>query len=170
VLAAPLDAPTLERLRAETHAVFGTQRQLELIFDAASQPDAVGPDAARAVVLASGIAMASSTVESDPSRRYQRDVMVIMHVMYSLARADLEHRAAKVITTGWAWVLEHQAFLLKNPRGAAPAIEEAINSADPPSFASTAELLFAARGTVTHRFGAGWFDALKSPAEKKSKI
>ncbi len=170
VLAARLDARTLEALRAETRAVFGTQPQLELIFDAASQLFVVGPDAARAVVLANGIAIASNAVEWEPSRRYHRDMMVIMHAIYSLARAELEPGVAKIITTGWTSVLEHQRFLLKNADRAAPGIEDAINSADPPSLASTAALLLAARYTVTHRFEEGWFDTLKSAAEKKSKL
>ena len=88
--------------------------------------------------------------------------MVIMHVIYSLARAELELGVAKMITTGWASVFEHQRFLLKNPGRAAPAIEAAINSADPPNLASAAALLLAARDTVTHRLGEGWFDTLKS--------
>jgi tetratricopeptide (TPR) repeat protein len=170
VLAAPLDARTLEALRAETHAVFGIQPQLDPIFDSASQLYAVGSDAARAVMLANGIAIASSAVEGEPSRRYHRDMMVIMHVIYSLARAEFEFGVAKMITTGWASVFEHQRFLLKNPGRAAPAVEAAINSADPPSLASAAALLLAARDTVTHRLGEGWFDTLKSVAEKSSKL
>jgi hypothetical protein len=170
VLAAHLDACTLEGMRAETRAVFGTQPQLELIFDAASQLSVVGPDAARAVVLANGIATASSAVEGEPSRRYHRDMMLIAHVIYSLARAELEPPVAKIITTGWTYVLEHQRFLLKNADGGAPGIEDAINSADTPSIASTASLLLAARYTITHRFEEGWFDTLKSAAEKKSKL
>ena len=169
VLAAPLDARTLEALRVQTLAVFGTQPQLDRIFDSTSQLYAVGPDAARAVMLANGIAIASSAVEGEPSRRYHRDMMLIMHVIYSLARAELEPGVAKIITTGWAAVLEHQRFLLKDPGRAVPAIEAAINSADPPSLASAAALLLAARDTVTHRFGEGWFDTLKSAAEKNSK-
>jgi hypothetical protein len=169
VLAAPLDARTLESLRAETHAVFGTQPQLDRIFDSTSQLCAVGPDAARAVMLANGIAIASSALEEDPSRRYHRDIMVITHVIYSLARAALELDVAKMITTDWASVFEHQRFLLKNPGRAAPAVEAAIKSADPPSLASAAALLLAARDTVTHRFAEGWFDTLKSTAEKSSK-
>jgi hypothetical protein len=168
-LAAPLDARALDGLRAEARAVFGTQPQLELIFDTALQPYAVDPNAARAVMLANGIAIASSAVEGEPSRRYHRDIMLITHVIYSLARAELEPVAAKIITTGWASVLEHQRFLLKSPGRAAPAIEDAINSADPPSLASAAAVLLAARDAVTHRFGEGWFDTLKSAAEKKSK-
>ena len=124
VLAAPLDARIVEALHAETHAVFGIQPQLELIFDAASQLYAVGPDAARAVMLANGIAIASSTVEREPSRRYHRDMMLIMHVIHSLARAELELGVAKMITAGWASVLEHQRFLLKNLGITAPAIED----------------------------------------------
>jgi tetratricopeptide (TPR) repeat protein len=170
LLAAPLDARTLGALRAETRAVFGTQPQLELLFDSASQLFFVGPDAARAVMLANGIAIDSSAVEREPSRRYHRDMMVIMHVIYSLARAELEPGMAKMITTGWASVIEHQRFLLKNPRRAAPDIEDAINSADPPSLGSTAALLLAVRYTVTHRFEEGWFDTLKSATEKKSKL
>ncbi|MGC1575741.1 MAG: hypothetical protein WA813_06375, partial [Beijerinckiaceae bacterium] len=87
----------------------------------------------------------------------------------SLARAELEPGVAKIIATGWASVLKHQRFLLKNPSRAAPAIEDAINSADPPSIASAAALLLAAKDTVTHCFGEGWFDTLKSAAEMKSK-
>jgi hypothetical protein len=169
VLAAPLDARTLEALRAETHAVFGAQPELDRVFDPASQLCAVGSDAARAVMLANGIAMASSAVEGEPSRRYHRDMMLIMHVIYSLARAELEPGVAKIITTGWASVLEHQRFLLKNPGRAAPAMEATINSADPSSLASAAALLLATRDTVTHRFEEGWFDTLKSAAEKSSK-
>ena len=168
-LAAPLDAHALEALHAETRAVFGTQPQLELIFDAALQPYAVDPNAARAVILANGIAIASSAVEGEPSRRYHRDMMMTMHVLFSLASAELEPGVAKIVTTGWTSVLEHQRFLLKNPGRAAPAIEDAINSADPPSLASAAAVLLATRDTVTHRFGVGWFDTLKSAAEKKSK-
>ena len=149
--------------------MFENQPQLDRIFDSASQLYAVGPDAARTVMLANGIAIASSAVEEKPSRRYHRDMMLIMHVIYSLARPALEPGVAKMITTGWASVLEHQRFLLKNPGRAAPAIEAAINSADPPCLASAATLLLAARDTVTHRFGEGWFDVLKSAVEKSSK-
>jgi hypothetical protein len=170
VLAAHLDARTLEGLRAETRAVFGTQPQLELIFDAASQLFVEGPDAARAVVLANGIATASSAVEGEPSRRYHRDVMLITHVINSLARAELELAVAKIITTGWTYVLEHQRFLLKNADRDASGIEDAINSAHAPNLASTASLLLAARYTITHRFEEGWFDTLKSAAEKNSKL
>jgi tetratricopeptide (TPR) repeat protein len=170
VLAGRFDAQTLEALLAETRAVFGTQRQLDQIFDSASQFYAVGPDAAGAEMLANGIAIASSAVEGEPSRRYHRDMMLIMHVIHSqAARAVLEPGAAKIIATGWASVLEHQRFLLKNPSIAASGIEEAINSADPPNLASAAALLLAARYTVTHHFGEGWFDTLKSVAAKSSK-
>jgi hypothetical protein len=169
VLAAPLDARTVEALRAQTHAVFGAQPQLDPIFNSASQLYTVGSDAARAFMLANGIAIASSTVEGEPSRRYHRDMMVIMHVISSLARAELEFGVAKMITTGWVYVFEHQRILLKNPSRTAPVIEAAINSADPPSLASAAALLLAARDTVTHRLGEGWFDMLKSVAEKSSK-
>lgn len=169
VLAAPLDARTREALRAEKHAVFGTQPQLDRIFGSTSQLYAVGPDTARALMLANGIAIASSAVEAQPTRRYHRDMMVIMHVIYSLARAELEFGAATMITTSRASVFQHQRFLLKNRDRAAPAIEAAINSADPPSLASAAALLLAARDTVTHRFGEGWFDTLTSAAEKSSK-
>ena len=170
VLAAPLDARTLEALRVETRAAFGTHPQLELIFAAASQLFVVGPNAARAVMLANGIAIASNAIEGEPSRRFHRDMMVIMHVIYSLARAELEPGAARIITAGWAEVLEHQPFLLKNVGRAAPGIEDAINSANPPTLASAAALLLAARYTVTHHFEEGWFDALKSAVEKKSNL
>ena len=157
-------------LGVETRAVFGTHPQLELIFDAASQLFVIGPDAPRAAMLANGIGIASSAVEREPSSRFHRDMMVIMHVIYSLARAELEPGVAKMITTGWASVLEHQRFLLKNPGRAAPDIEDAIIRADPPTLASTAALLLAARYTVTHRFEEGWFNTLKSVGERKSKL
>ena len=170
VLAAPLDAPSLEELRVETRAVFGIHPQLELIFDAASQLFTIGPNASRAAMLASGIAIAPSAIEGEPSRRFHRDMMVIMHVINSLARAELEHGAARIITAGWTEVLEHQRFLLKNVGGATPGIEDAINSANPPTLASAAALLLAARYTVTHQFEEGWFDALKSVVVKKSNL
>ena len=97
-------------------------------------------------------------------------MMVIMHVINSLARAELEPGVAKIITTGWASVLEHQRFLLKNPGRAVHDIEDAIISADPPSLSSTAALLLAARYTVTHHFVEGWFDTLKSAMDVKSKL
>ena len=150
--------------------MFGTQPQLELLFDSASQLFFVGPDASRAVVLANGIAIDSSAVEREPSRRYHRDMMVIMHVIHSLARAELEPGVAKMITTGWASVIEHQRFLLKNAGRDAPDIEDAIIRADPPTLASTAALLLAARYTITHRFEEGWFNTLKSVAERQSKL
>jgi len=164
VLEASLDVRALSTLRAETHAVFGSQPLLDSIFDSAAQLPAIASDTTRAVMLADGIGIASSVVEEEPSRRYHRDMMVITHVIYSLARAELELGVAKMITTGWASVIEHQRFRLRNPSGAAPAIEAAIKSADPPSLASAAALLLAARDTVTHRFEEGWFDALTSVA------
>jgi hypothetical protein len=170
MLAGPLNARTLESLRAETHAVFGTYPQVDSIFDSASQLSAGGSNAARAVILANGIATASSTVEGEPSRRYHRDVMVITHVIYSLARVELEFGVAKMIATGWASVIEHQRFHLKTPDIAVPAIQAAVNSADPPSLASAAALLLAVKEAVTHRLGEGWFDILKSAAEKSSKL
>ena len=97
---------------------------------------------------------------------FHRDLMVIMHVIYSPARAELEPGAARIITAGWTSVLEHQRFLLKNVNVTAAGIEDAINSANPPSLASAAALLLAARYAVTHRFEEGWFDTLKSTAKK----
>ena len=85
-------------------------------------------------------------------------------------RAELEPGAARIITAGWTYVLEHQRFLLKNVSRAAPGIEDAISGADPPSLASTAALLLAARYAVTHRFEEGWLETLKSAAEEKSKL
>jgi hypothetical protein len=167
VVAASLNARTLYALCAETHAVFGIHPQLVPIFDSASQLYVVGSDAPRAVMLANGIAVPSSVVEGEPTRRFHRDMMMIMHLIYSLARTELEPGVAKIITTGWASVLEHQRFLLRNPSGAAPAIEDAINSVDPPGLASAAALLLAARDTVAQRFAEGWFDTLTSVAEKK---
>jgi hypothetical protein len=96
-------------------------------------------------------------------------MMLIMHAIHSQARAELEPGVAKIITAGWASVLEHQRFLLKNLGITAPAIENAIRSADPPSLASSAALLLAARNTVPHLFGEGWFDTLERIAEEKSK-
>lgn len=165
VLAAGLDGLTLGAIRAETYKVFGTEPRLVRIFDAASQLYAVGPDAARAAVLANGIATASSVVDAEPPRRYHRDIMMIMHVINSPARAQLELGVANMIITGWAFVLEHQRFLLRNPGRAAVAIEAAVNSADPPNLASAAALLLAAREAVTHRLGEGWFEKLKSMVE-----
>jgi hypothetical protein len=97
-------------------------------------------------------------------------MMLIIHVIYSLARAELEPGAARTIAAGWAKVLKNQRFLLKNVGRAAPGIEDAINSGNPPNLASAAALLLAARHTVTHRFEEGWFDALKSAVEKKSNL
>ena len=48
----------------------GTQPQLELIFDAASQPLVVGPDAARAVRTSKTKLYPSSAIEAEPCRRF----------------------------------------------------------------------------------------------------
>ena len=37
-------------------------------------------------------------------------MMMTMHVLFSLASAELEPGVAKIVTTGWTSVLEHQRF------------------------------------------------------------
>lgn len=166
-IAAPLDAHALEALRSETHAVFGTHPSLEQVFDGASELYAVGPNASRAVMLANGIGIAANAIKIGPGRRFHRDMMLIMHITFSLAQRQLGPDVARAVVDGWVTVLADQRFLLKNPGKHAPAIEEAINSCDPPTLTSATAVIIAAKEAVSHPFADGWFDTLANAAAKK---
>ncbi len=168
VLAENLDVSMLSRLRDQARSIFGLADSIESIFDAASQLYAIGIEAPRAIFFASRIAICPENVDADPSRRFERDIVLIVHAMFSLARTEVSTDVAKTITSGWTQVLNTQRFLLREPSNVASSIELAISNSSAPTLASAASVLLAARYSVAHNFGDGWFEALAKEVDKAS--
>lgn len=155
----PFQQDRLVSLRHEVRAIFGEMAALEALLDAASQEFSTTPDTPFENVLASGIAISPGDVAASPSRRFVRDVTLVVHASRSIARSAIERDVATLVMNGWNSVIEDQRFLLRNPSHAASAIEVA-SAGGPVRLASAARSLIILRNTVSHLFPASWFDTL----------
>jgi GNAT superfamily N-acetyltransferase len=156
-----VDIVFLESLRRAGVDVFGVHPEIDAIERAASQLHAVGADAARAAVLAHGIAFPNGKVESDPAIRFYRDMITMAHLSFSLGKSELVRSVASRTINGWQQVLERQRFLLRNPGKNVPLIKTAIAQSENEDLPAIARLLLAAAGAVNHHFADGWFDPLR---------
>ena len=167
VLEGAVDTQAIDTLRAEVAHAFGLQPQFERMFDAASQLYVVGAEAGRGPILASGIAVPGDIIAAEPTKRFQRDVMLVVHAVYSMGRGAFEQHVAALVISGWTSVITDQRFLLKNPAMVASNLQPLIENANPPALSTAAAVLLSVKDAVAHNFADGWFDILASLVAKE---
>lgn len=143
---------------------FGGHQVVETFFKAASGRYAVGPDAPLSFLTVAAIARLQENLAGNPRSRFQRDLILVVHVSQSLARRVLEPLVVSTIVRGWTSVLESERFALRAPVKNCPAIEESIASMEKDGIRGAARLILAAAPAVAFELGANWEELLKRVA------
>lgn len=164
----PIDEIFLAALDRVATAILGHTVVIDSVIRAAADSRFVRQNAGRAEMLARGMVMSDEVANQDPSNRFYRDMMMVGHLAFSLARSTLASQAAPKISRGWRFVIDQQRFRLRNPRESVPAMEAAIAKIETNKIAATAELLLGAADAVEHQFADGWIEILKTLKAVKS--
>jgi hypothetical protein len=148
-------------LRRSVEEVFGSNRDLTLILDAASGRAVIGRETLTSAIHAAAIVISEKAMDEDLSVRFCRDMMTIGRIANSLVSKVLASAFVPRMVAGWLHVLNHQRFMLRSPASNAPAIEVAIDGSKASNLASAAAILLAAAPAVGYKYGEGWEELLK---------
>lgn len=150
--------PLLER---EVVANYGRLPELEAVIKSASGRYAVGSASPFFVIAAQAIVGGEDSLRKSPLARLHRDLMMLSHLLHSVARNDLAPVAATRVYSGWRWVWDNQRFLLKASVTSEAEIEAALEQAAQGKLSGAAALLVSISNLVDHKYADGWFAALQ---------
>ncbi|WP_291821797.1 hypothetical protein [Bosea sp. (in: a-proteobacteria)] len=118
-----------------------------------------------ALLGAHAVSLSPRVVLEDPGTRLYRDMVLIANVVRSSARQTLSAPFLAQMVAGWNYVVDQQAFLLRSPAGAVPALRSKLEGAAGWSVAEAAAFLLEAAPVVGVRLDRGWDGLLASIAE-----
>jgi len=153
------DAELVTRIETWCMETWGDSGPILQILKAASgEPVEVNPPAS--VALAGRLGSAPD-LRGNPTARFQRDLLLISHTGYSMARRVLEPLVVPQIVEGWSTVVEDESFALLAPLQHLPAIEAAIVEAKSSGLRGAARVMLAAAPAVRVSLTENWRELLR---------
>jgi hypothetical protein len=115
-----INTPFLVDFALLVSKVFGNTPVIEKFMRIVFDPRLVAKNATRYEALATGISLHSVEVESNPSNRFIRDLMIVDHLNFSFIKSKMTSRVVAKLAEGWKFVVDRQRFLLRSPGSLVP--------------------------------------------------
>lgn len=154
------------RVEAACLATWGDTAAISEILRAASG-ERMEDRPASSVALAARLAL-EPDLRGNPRARFERDLLVISHVSYSLARRVLERLLIPQIVEGWSSVLRDETFALRAPLQHAPEIGAAVVDMQTSGLKGAARLMLAAAPAVRASLSDSWVELLQKIGDNDS--
>jgi hypothetical protein len=149
----------LTRLAVACRSAWGTDALIADIIRAASG-DFSNPGPDNSAGLAARLSQ-ESRLRGNPRARFDRDLLLVSHVGYSLARHVLEPLIIPQLIKGWTRVVKDEGFLLRAPLRHLPAIENALADVPNGGVRAAARMLRAVAPSVGTLLGDAWTQMLR---------
>jgi hypothetical protein len=147
------------QVEAACRANWGDTAMISEILRAASG-ERIDDSPAASAALAARLA-SEPDLKGNPRARFERDLLLISHVAYSLARRVLEPLLIPKIVEGWSSVLRDETFALWAPLQYAPAIETAVVEMQTSGLKRAARLMLVAAPAVRASLSVSWIELLQ---------
>jgi hypothetical protein len=147
------------RVEAACLATWGNTAVISEILRAASG-ERMDDSPETSVALAARVA-SEPDLRGNPKARFERDLLLISHVSYRLARRVLEPLLIPQVAEGWSSVLRDETFVLRAPLQHAPEIEAAILDMQTSGLRGAARLMLSAAPAVRASLSDRWVELLK---------
>ncbi|MGA2794449.1 MAG: hypothetical protein ABSE69_13120 [Roseiarcus sp.] len=153
------DAEFVTRIEAACVAAWGDVAAIADIIGAASS-GAISSAPSTTVALAASLA-AMPDLRGNPRARFERDLLLVSHTAYSLARRVIEPVVVSIVAEEWSTVLNDESFALRSPMQHTPAIEAALSNMNSLGLKAAASLLLAAAPAVRAPLSESWEQLLR---------
>jgi hypothetical protein len=148
------NAEFVARIEAACKASWGDAAPIADVISAAASGAALGTPSTTVALAANLSAMPD--LRGNPRARFDRDLLLVSHTAYSLARRILEPLVVQIIADGWSTVLNSEGFALRSPTQHLPAIEAAIGDMQSLGLKAAARLLLDAAPAVRAPLSGAW--------------